>query len=187
MFAVYTRSLGQARPASAMNEVARVDNAHHKVDEHAMAATLTKPYLPTYKNIYQVLGVTKYTFCESVGREVPETAPSILSTPSTDTVQSPHHQHQQHRHQVKDEDCIGCLITGVATCTFLSGYFGYLAYEDILVEHDKKMATSKSQSVSATIKSLQSTLRKTKQRPNPYFLAISGVWVVVGAYRLYLG
>ena len=64
-----------------------------------------------------------------------------------------------------DGSCLGCLITGVATCTGLAGYFGYLAMEE------------------------WHTRPWTRQvRGRVIFSSAMAVgWVGLGAYRLYLG
>ena len=63
------------------------------------------------------------------------------------------------------ESCLSCLVTGVATCVGLAGYFGYLAMEDM---HMKPITPQVRQRIA-------------------FFGVMSVGWVGVGAYRLYLG
>jgi len=63
------------------------------------------------------------------------------------------------------ESCLSCLVTGVATCVGLAGYFGYLAMEDM---HMKPITPQVRQRIA-------------------FFGVMSVGWLGVGAYRLYLG
>jgi hypothetical protein len=66
----------------------------------------------------------------------------------------------------KTESCTSCYIVGVGTCTGMTAYFAYVAYEPRTA--------------------LETTVAKYQQR-KVFCLAVSAGWACLGIYRLYLG
>ena len=108
------------------------------------------------------------------------------------------------------ESCRSCLYTGVATCIGLSGYFLHLATEkeeilqkgkdDIKIrdkspsQQPSKMNGTHTNGKPTSEFSFQSPLKNFMKGTNhtvpknnrPFLFAMSAVWAVAGAYRLYL-
>lgn len=108
------------------------------------------------------------------------------------------------------ESCRSCLYTGVATCIGLSGYFLHLATEkeeilqkgkdDIKIrdksssQQPSKMNGTHTNGKPTSEFSFQSPLKNFMKGTNhtvpknnrPFLFAMSAIWAVAGAYRLYL-
>ena len=104
----------------------------------------------------------------------------------------------------EEESCRSCLYTGVSTCVGLSGYFLYLAMEEEAHRTTKQLHNSGRSEASPHVISPSNSSKRniltafqssivnfsrgdqipTKNRP--FLFAMSAVWCVAGAYRLYL-
>ncbi len=107
-----------------------------------------------------------------------------------------------------EESCRSCLYTGVATCVGLSGYFLHLAVEEQQPNESSphkprganwgnriapvSLRTSENSNKMRMSTSFQTyimnSMRGNQVSPKnrPFLFAMSAVWGVAGAYRLYL-
>ena len=105
----------------------------------------------------------------------------------------------------QDESCRSCLYTGVSTCVGLSGYFLYLATEEEAHRTTKHQHNSGGRSEASPhvispsnsskrniLTAFQSSIvnfsrgNQIPTKHRPFLFAMSAVWCVAGAYRLYL-
>jgi hypothetical protein len=130
-----------------------------------------------------------------------------MVTPETAPSQSAPQVNVKH-----EESCRSCLYTGVVTCVGLSGYFFHLAMEEqqsnsggsessprkpcaanggnrIAPVFNRPSENSNKIRISTSFQTyIMDSMRGNQVSPKnrPFLLAMSAVWGVAGAYRLYL-
>ena len=104
--------------------------------------------------------------------------------------------HQKDLREKEEESCKTCLYTGVLTCTSLSLYFGYVAWDEYMIANPPPASSASphtaitSTKVTNTSTSQLQTARVILQRMprNSYLWGVVSVgWAMIGVYRYQMG